>query len=103
MNRSITLRRSFGSIGLESRSYSMMSLGHQSRRERAGHQITVRIARVADTDVPVGVEDAFLGEDAIGRDKVLDQPRIYTAPRSRGALCGSKTESGSQKQSGCDR
>src|SRR5262249_7431872 len=76
---------------------------HQDGRQRARHQITVWIVWMADTDVPVGVEDAFLGEDAIGRDKVLDERRIDRAPGSRRALCGSKTESGSQKQTGCDR
>src|SRR5262245_26636851 len=100
MNRSMTLRRFCGSIGLESRSYSMMSLDVTRIGARAGQQITVGIVRMADADVPIGVEYALLRKDTIGCNKVLDESGIDRARCLR--ECGSKH--GSQKQSdGCGR
>ena len=47
--------------------------GNLGRRHAAGEPIAIGITRIARADVAVGVEDAAVGENAIGRDEIVDQ------------------------------
>src|SRR5262249_32372055 len=60
-----------------------VACGDQDWRERAGHQVTVRIARMAHAHVPIGVEHALLGENAVGGNEVLQEGRVYPAAGAR--------------------
>ena len=46
--------------------------------------IAVRIAGMADADMPIGVEHALVGEDAVRSDQILDQSRVERAARGGG-------------------
>src|SRR5712691_8310265 len=92
MNRSRELAPALGSTGLESRSYSMMSLAvTKPWREPAGHQVTVWIVRMPDAHVTKGIEYAFLGKNAIGHHEVLDKSWIDRASRGRWCLCAKRS------------
>ena len=56
----------------------------QLRGDRTGDQKMVRIFRMPDADMAVGVDHLLLREDAVGDDEVLDD-RIETA-HDRAAL-----------------
>src|SRR5215471_1377033 len=71
---------------------------HQARRARAGHQITVGIIWMTDTHVPVGIEYALLGKDAVGRNEVLDERWIDGAAGGEGRLCDRGTKLRSKYQ-----
>ena len=43
------------------------------RRDRSREQEPLAVARMPDADVPVAVEDAFLREDAVAGDEIVDQ------------------------------
>src|SRR5271166_4094303 len=51
---------------------------HQLRGERAGGQEAVRIVRVTDADMAIGVDDPLPCEDPVGAYEVLDQPLEIT-------------------------
>ena len=44
---------------------------------RAGHQVAIRIAWMARTDMPIRIEDALQGENAVGGNEVLDESGIH--------------------------
>ena len=46
------------------------------RRHRSREQEPLAVARMPDADVAVAVEDAFLREDAVAGDEIVDQARL---------------------------
>jgi hypothetical protein len=47
--------------------------GDEFRRERAGHEKGVRVVRIANADVAIGIDDALVREYPIRNDQVIDQ------------------------------
>ena len=47
--------------------------GHRFRRDRARHQIAMRIARIAHADMTEGIEHVEPRQRAVGGDEVVDQ------------------------------
>jgi hypothetical protein len=58
--------------------------GHQRRRQGTRDPILLAMPRVARADMPIGIEDAVFGEDAIGGHEVVEHGRVWRA-RHRGA------------------
>ena len=56
--------------------FENVARGDQRGSQRARHQVAGRIGRVADADVPIGVEHAFVGEDAARRRQFRDRRRL---------------------------
>ena len=49
---------------------------HPLRGKRAREVIALRIARRAQADVPVGVDHAVLGEDAVGSNEIVEMVHV---------------------------
>src|SRR3974377_2200902 len=45
----------------------------QFRRQRARHEESLRVVGMAHADMAIGVDDVFIGENAIGDDKIAQQ------------------------------
>ena len=50
-----------------------IGLGHQLRAERPRDDVPVGMVRVSDADVAEGVDDALVGQDAVGEHQVSQQ------------------------------
>ena len=72
--------------------------GDQRRRHAARDPIMLRMGVIARADMPVGVEHAVVGEDAVGRHQIIQQGRIGRARhriRDLGAhICAHSRRSG---------
>ena len=69
-------------IGIEVEFHDVVG-GHQSRRDRAGHQVPVWVGRMTDADMAESIHHALVSEDAAGGDEVFDDRGIDGATRSR--------------------
>ena len=66
----------------------MMSFrGDEFGRDPARHQIAIGIFVVPDGHVAPAVEQALIGENAVGSDQILDQLRVGRSCGSRRACC----------------
>ena len=45
---------------------------HQFRAARTRQQVTIRMQRMTDTDVTIGIEHAFVGEDPVGDNDIVN-------------------------------
>ena len=57
--------------------------GDQLRSQRTCHEVAIGIPVVPDADVAPRVNHAVIGQDAIGGDEVVDEPRGSRARRGR--------------------
>jgi hypothetical protein len=62
--------------------------GHELGRQRARHEIAVRIGGMAHAHVAVSVEDVLIDEDAVGRHEVVDELGVDGAGGGRRRLRG---------------
>ncbi len=51
--------------------------GHEFGSQRTGHEEGVRVLRITDTDVTVGIANVFIGEDSIGDHEVINQALLF--------------------------
>ncbi len=51
--------------------------GHEFGRQRTGHEERVRVLRITDADVTVGIANVFIGEDSIGDHEVINQALLF--------------------------
>jgi len=74
--------------------------GHQDRRERARQQVAVWVARMAHAHMPIGIEHALLGENAVGGDEVLDERRVDRTGARRRLRLGAMGTCNEQQREG---